>query len=159
MYFSDEYGNLNNVMYQYNDQNYKNVAIVGGSGEGPERIYVTVGQAEGLDRRELFVDAKDIQKEELTDEEYKNLLIQRGQDKLNEARISESIEGETGDNIGFLYKEDYDLGDIVMVKKKNWGIAMKRRITEIQEIYENGALTIVPTIGEAMPETIDWEDK
>ena len=37
-----------------------NVALVGGEGEGSERSRNVAGYAEGLDRNELFVDAKDI---------------------------------------------------------------------------------------------------
>lgn len=44
--------------------------------------------------------------------------------------------------VNFSYKKDYDLGDIVTVRKKAWGIEMDKRITEIQEIYENGGFPL-----------------
>ena len=90
--FSESYNNLNNSIYQVNDQLYKTLAYVGGEGEGNERKYVTVGQGEGLELREFFVDAKDIRSEGLTDAEYEALLIQRGKEKLLENCITESFE-------------------------------------------------------------------
>lgn len=158
--FSENYGNLNGVSYRENDQLYKNLAYVGGEGEGSERIYVTVGDesATGLDLREVFVDAKDISSEDLTEEEYLAALTTRGQEKLNEDIISTSLDCETEANANFQYKVDYDLGDIVTVRKKDWGLSVDLRITEIQETYERGGMTVTPTFGDPMPESIDWSD-
>lgn len=158
--FSDEYGNITNITYRYSAQKYRNVAVIGGEGEGADRVIVTIDDGQtGLDRYELFVDAKDIRKEEgMTDAEYEALLLKRGEEKLKEAAVSESIECETDGNAGFSYLEDYDLGDIVQVKKKGWVLSMSARLTEIKECYENGALTIIPTIGIPLPETLDLED-
>lgn len=154
--FSENYNNLNNSVYQVNNQLYKTLAYVGGEGEGTERKYVTVGDGEGLELRELFVDAKDIRSEGLSDEEYEALLIQRGKEKLAENCISESFECDTGADVNFKYKEDYDLGDIVSLKKKAWGIIQDKRIEEIQEIYEYGQMMVVPILGSPLPETVDW---
>ena len=60
--------------------------------------------------------------------------------------------------VNFKYKRDYDLGDIVTVNKKAWGIKMEKRITEIQEVYENGGFQIVPTFGNPLPDTVDLSD-
>lgn len=156
--FSERYDNLNQAQYTYNDQVLRTKAIVGGAGEGSSRIYVEVGGGEGLDLREIFVDAKDIQKEEMSDAEYKEALKQRGYEALEENKISETIDCEVGADVNFKYKEDYDLGDIVSVQKKEWGIKIDQRITEIQEVYENGALRIVPTIGNPLSESVSWEE-
>lgn len=157
--FSESYNNLNNVIYKYNDQQYRTKAIVGGEGEGAARVYVEVGGGEGLDLRELFVDAKDIQSEGLTAAEYRAALTQRGREALATNVISESVECETEADINFKYKVHYDLGDIVTVKKKKWGIVLNQRITELQEVYEYGGMYVVPTMGDALPEKIDWSDK
>lgn len=156
--FSERYDNLDNAQYTYNDQKLKTKAIVGGQGEGAERIYVEVGDGAGLDLREIFVDAKDIQKEEMTDDEYREALIQKGKEALAENQINEAMECEVGADINFHYKKDYDLGDIVSVNKIKWGIKMDQRITEIQEVYENGGMIVVPTIGNPLPEKINWEE-
>ena len=154
--FSEDYNNLSNAIYKYNDQALKTVAIVGGQGEGDERVYVTVGTGEGLALREMFVDARDLAQDELTLAQYKDVLRQRGYEALQNAIKAESLECEAEPSINFQYKEDYDLGDIVTVKKKSWGLYMNKRITEIQEVYEYGGGYVVPTLGDPLPEKIDW---
>ncbi len=156
--FSEDYNNLNNALYKYNDQGLRTYAVVGGEGEGASRVYVTLGSGSGLGLRELFVDAKDIQSEGLTQAEYTQALLQRGQEALNEAIIAESLECETEAAINFTYKEDYDLGDIVTIRKKKWGLYMNQRITELQEVYQYGSLTVVPTFGDPLPETVNFND-
>ena len=154
--FSESYDNLNNATYNENDQLYKNVVYVGGEGEGAERKYVVVGDAEGLNRRELFVDAKDIRSDNLSNEEYEELLRQRGMEALNSNSLKSSFECQTRPDGNYEYKIDYDLGDVVDVKKKKWGIAVTERITEIEEVYEYGEMSVSPTLGEALPESMDW---
>ena len=106
----------------------------------------------------MFVDAKDINPSGMTAAQYKAALLQRAQEALNEAIVSETLECETEAAINFTYKVDYDLGDIVTVRKKRWGLNMDQRITELQEIYEFGGLIVVPTLGDPMPESIKWEE-
>lgn len=156
--FSESYNNLNNTIYRENDQLLKTVAYVGGEGEGSARTIVKVGDATGLDLREVFVDAKDIRKDALSDEQYKASLTTRGQEKLAEDIVSSSFECDTGADVNYRYKVNYDLGDIVSVRKKAWGITQDQRMTEVQEIYEYGERRIQPTFGDSLPESIDWRD-
>lgn len=58
--FSSSHNNLYNTEYILNTEAYSNVALIGGEGEGTQRTYTSVGAATGLDRYELFVDAKDV---------------------------------------------------------------------------------------------------
>ena len=156
--FSESYNNLNNTIYRENDQLLKTVAYVGGEGEGSARTIVKIGDATGLDLREVFVDAKDIRQDELSADQYKAALTTRGQEKLAEDIVSRSFECDTGADVNYKYKENYDLGDIVTVKKKAWGITQDQRMTEVQEIYEYGGRRIQPTFGDSLPESIDWSD-
>lgn len=159
--FSEVYRNINQATYTANEQNYKTHAIVYGEGEGTERTVMetTVDfMAEGWQRRELVVDARDISSDDMTVEQYQSALIQRGSEKLAEYGIVECLEVTTLPYVNFAYKIDYDLGDIVTVRKKSWGLEMDKRITEVQEIYENGSFSIVPTFGDPLPETIELSD-
>lgn len=156
--FSESYNNLNNAIYRYNNQNLKTFAIVGGQGEGDARTYYELGGGEGYDLREIFVDAKDINPDGLTAAQYKAALLQRAQEALNDAIASETLESETDAAINFVYKEDYDLGDIVTVRKKKWNLYMNQRITELSEVYEYGGMTVVPTFGDPLPEKIKWDE-
>ena len=158
--FSDEFDNLNSASYSINDQLERTVAYVAGEGEGSERRVVIVGDTTGTgyDRRELFVDAKDISSEDITDAEYVAALTQRGIEKLNENMMSNSLECVTVPQGNFDYKVNYDLGDVVTTRKSNWGISQDLRITEIQEVYEHGAMQVVPTLGNPLPTTLNTED-
>lgn len=68
--FSDDYENLSSTKYVDDKTNMGNVALVGGAGEGAERARNVFGYADGIDRYEIFVDAKDVARavtwEELT---------------------------------------------------------------------------------------------
>ncbi len=156
--FSETYNNLNRTKYAYNDELYKTKVIVGGDGEGKNRVYVTVGGGSGLDLREVFLDAKDINREEMTQAQYLAALRARGEEYLKTScQIAECFESEAEAEVNFTYKRDYDLGDIVTVKKKNWKITTDLRITELKEVYEYGGMFVVPTFGDAIPETINWD--
>ena len=161
--FSRDYDNLYEQEYTDSTNNLKTTSIVAGEGEGTARKIITVNNNfKGLDRRELFVDARDLQKEveennektTLTDTEYNNILIQRGKEKLSEYKDIQTFEGKIISN-NYKYKEDYDLGDIVTVMDKKWNVTVDTRITEITEVYENGQVQIVPVLGNEIPTILD----
>lgn len=154
--FSDEFGNITGPQYTYNEQAFKNYAYVAGEGEGSARVIVEVDQTNGEPRRELWVDARDLQKGELTDTQYQAQLIQRGLEKLAEATRAESFEAAAVDTANFEYLTDWDLGDILSFEK--WGIILNQRITEVEEVYENSVATITPVCGTPLPETLDLGD-
>ena len=158
--FSDEFDNINEATYIINNQLEKTVAYVLGEGEGSERTMVIVGDDTGIgfERRELYVDARDLSSQDLTPAQYQAALIQRGIEKLNENMLSNSLECVTIPLGNLTYKQNYDLGDIVTTKKNNWGIGQDLRITEIEEIYEHGAMQVVPTLGDPLPTTLNMED-
>ena len=43
-----------------------------------------------------------------------------------------------------------------MVRRKSWGIESVLRITQVEEVYEKGGRNIVLTVGNTIPETVDW---
>ena len=97
--FSSKWGNLTGASWAFGDNDYANVAIVQGAGEGASRTTVTVGltDATGADRRELYVDARDLQPDEENGEtntsaEYLQRLMARGTNKLLEQLRTGSIE-------------------------------------------------------------------
>lgn len=151
--FSDEFGNITGPQYTYNEQAFKNYAYVAGEGEGSARMIVEVDQTGGEPRRELWVDARDLQKGELSDAQYQAQLTQRGLEKLAEAARSESFEAAAVSTANFEYLTDWNLGDIVSFEK--WGILLNRRITEVEEVYENSVVSITPVCGTPLPETLD----
>lgn len=159
--FSDVFDNLNSVENRQNVQLLKNVGYVGGEGEGSARTYIVVGDdtLTGLDRREVYIDAKDISSDGITQTEYLAALRTRGLEKMEEYLESNSYECATIPSGNFEYKKDYDLGDVVTIRKTDWGLNTTQRITEIQEVYEHGSATIVPVFGSPLPTKINMEDE
>lgn len=158
--FSDEYSNLNDVRSTDSDVLYKNVAYIGGAGEGPDRVFVTIGDtgSAGLERHEVFIDAKSIQKDEgMTDAQYRQLLIDYGTEQMSMYKMTSSFDSTVNPMINFKYGIDYDLGDTVTVTKKAWDINQDLKITEIMEEYAEGKMTVIPTFGNPLP-GLDWSD-
>lgn len=55
----------------------------------------------------------------------------------------------------YVYKEDYDIGDIITVQYPPYGIELTRRIHRIAENYTENGLEIIPDMGEIMPKGAD----
>ena len=159
--FSEGYNNLQQAKYTENDQLLKTVCYVGGEGEGSARTYAIAGDDTliGLARREVYVNASDIQSEDLTHDEYMAALVQRGNNELQHDSLVTSVECTTDANSNFKYKTNYDLGDIVVIRKENWDLSIDLRMTEITEIYEYGEMKVSPVFGNPLPSTIDWSEK
>lgn len=163
--FSPEFGTLRTLAYTESDLDYKNYAIVAGQGEGAERRIVEVGypSAVGFDRHVLFVDARDVGEETEDDPpqplsvaEIEARLRTRGLQKLAEHGQEIYLEGQALSSSRLVYEEDYDLGDIVTLQNKDWGVSLDERITEIKEIYEAGnPPRIELTFGNNIPTIFD----
>ena len=145
--FSDDYDNLVNTEHEEDQSNYANVALIGGEGEGTDRRYQTIGTAEGMERYEMFVDAKDVSSNngEIAEAEYNNLLIERGNEKLAENIIQESYTGEVETTRTYIFREDYGLGDIVQIEDE--GRSAKVRVLEAIESENGNGYKVVPTFG------------
>lgn len=170
VFFSPDFQTIKNQLFVDSDLSLKNVGYVGGQGEGAERTVVKVGQGVGLQRKETFIDARDVgnpeDEEELTDEEMEELLIQRGEEKMREFLTNFYLEAQIltptiNDHSGrfalrspFEYEVDFRLGDVVEVFNKNWNITMDAPITEFIEIYEANGFLLEATFGEAQPTLI-----
>lgn len=145
--FNRDYENILSETYINSTKQLKNVALVGGMGEGTARTFVSLGDAVGLGRYEMFVDAKDLQQSDLTDTEYKAQLFQRGTEKLADCYIVESFEGEANTNADF----SFSLGDKVSIIDKSLNIRLDTRITAIERIIERKGTTTNLTFGNCVP--------
>lgn len=229
--FSENYDNLETSKYIIDETNLGNVALVAGEGEGTSRSRNVSGYAEGLERYEIYVDAKDISKtitwrdltdlypttdsggqgyisgnatsgytykmnylnvqivdsgqltqleanypdgQEVTiggifyyqvynavvadlpsnsledgdnvvlrDIVYSVYLLNRGYEKLAEYGAITSFEGTIEPGTTFIYKQDYDLGDVVCIEN-NYGISVNARITEVVEVNDDTGNSVQP---------------
>lgn len=144
--FSKEFENLTEQVYTHSARDYASVALVGGEGEGELRTMVTAGFGNGLDRYEVFVDAKALRSEDFG-EEYAAALMQHGEFKLNDLQMARSFDATLHEHGNLRYKEDFDLGDIVTVAANRWSVTMQTRITEIEETYDSEGRHIDVVLG------------
>lgn len=148
--FSPEFDNLINSNYVESIQDYKNVTLVAGEKDDNDiPKTASTGNVSGLSRRELYTEATDInQKQEddttLTDEEYKNLLIQRGNEALLEHKISVTFDGEFDATQMYTYNKDFFMGDVVQVANE-YGIESKARIIEFIQSQDTNGYSMYPT--------------
>lgn len=148
--FSTELEDLLSSSYYTNDQDIKNVAFVQGEESGSSRKSVTSGEAnsKGFGRRELYVDARDLQstsvdengeEQNLSPTEYTQVLTQRGDDKLSECKTTETFEAQIrvfGD-VQYEFGKDYRKGDKVTVRDRQLNVVVSARITEVEEDFDD----------------------
>lgn len=151
--FSQEYDNLTSSEYLYDTTPEKNVALIGGEGEGTARFYSLVGgTAAGMDRRELWVDASSISKtykdadeteKTYTDAEYQTMLDAQGTQQLAPLVATESFNGKIDiTNGNWVYNKDFALGDIVTVQDNKIGVYINVRIREATEVQDEDGYTV-----------------
>lgn len=164
--FSTDLEDILSSSYYINDQDIKTLAYVAGEGEGAERVHIISGNAasKGLLRRELYVDARDLQSEvsnedgtvtKINDDDYRDMLNDRGTEKLAEHIVSESFEAKMRvmGNVQYKYGVDYNKGDKVIVRDTELGIQVIGKVTEVSENYDDEYELII-TFGYSYPTLI-----
>lgn len=146
--FSPNFENIINSNYFSSKAGYRNVTLVAGEGEGASRKTTVVGSASGLDRRELFTDARDISSDTedgtLSDAEYIAQLRTKGLKNLADHMITTAFEGEVEVTRLFKYGEDFFIGDIVQIVNE-YGNENSAYISELIISNSDEGLSIYPT--------------
>lgn len=147
--FSPGFENIINSNFFTSKANLKNVTLVAGEGEGASRKTTTVGSGSGLNRRELFTDARDISSNvdgetSLTNEQYIAKLKARGNEKLSEHTVKTAFEGEVEATRLFKYGEDFFIGDIVQIVNE-YGHEERTYISELIISQNEDGISIYPT--------------
>lgn len=136
--FSPEFENLRNSKFVYGTSAYKNITLVLGEDDGQARrrkvVWTEDSEPEGIDRKELYTDARDLQSERedgttMSDEDYMASLEARGKKKLAETAITTAFDGEIEPGIGPKYGRDFFLGDYVSTMNE-FGIGTAAQISE-----------------------------
>jgi hypothetical protein len=151
--FSKEFDSLTASTYYFNNQLEKNVALIGGAGEGLERFYsLLAGNQAGLERRELFVDAGSVNRayideseaeQTYTDDEYRAMLDAAGRQTLTTYRTEETLQGTVDViNSSFVYNVDFSLGDVVTMQSNDIGRYINERLRDVLERQDGDGYTI-----------------
>lgn len=138
--FSPEYENLGDTSFKTDDEDFKNVCLVGGEGDGIARRTesVNLGDEEPseADRFEMFLDESSLSMEQETEVEeliYRKQLQSEGLQELKNIKITE-FEGDVVLET-YKYKTDYNLGDLVYIRDK-YGNEDTQRIREVTETWD-----------------------
>ena len=143
---SEKFGNLSIDSVSISTEKLKNYAIVLGEGEGENRNKVYVDSTNGEERRDLIVDASDIQKEENeTDESYNSRLVARGIEKLleNQQTFSCAFSPHVKD-----FGVKYDLGDILTVYLTDYGLTLQSRVSRFTQKSQNNKIETTIEVGQ-----------
>lgn len=151
--FSKDFDNLTSSSYQYNAATEKNVALIGGAGEGLERFYSLIAGAQtGLQRREMWVDAASINRtykddddveQTYSDTDYRAMLDAAGRQNLHVHGVSETFDAAIDImNSRWKYNKDFALGDIVTTQNDDIGKFVKVRVREVLEVQDENGYSI-----------------
>lgn len=147
--FSTNWNNIKSVNADIDDSNYKNYAVVAGTGQADERITVDVDISNNAYKKKLFVDARnekyDPSKQTL--EQYKLELRQKGIEKLlNYKNVTNIVFNPLANS--YMYLEDYDLGDKCDIIISDIGISIEARIIAVYEVFKNNIHSIELEFGD-----------
>lgn len=155
--FSPNYENLASSNYVEKTSTHKNVAMI----LGKETFFAqagqmtvttaTVGDAVGLDRREIFVDATNVsnthedettgEKVDYTRDEYKPLIEAKGYETLAKNVKTVTFDGECDTDSTYRYGTDFNMGDIVQIEDEYGHQAASRIVEFIRSSDASGEFT------------------
>lgn len=143
--FSEDYQNLKSMNVFTSSQNYKNVTLIGGEGEGSAKTFTSYGSGIGLDRREIYTDAsgssKTTESGTISDSEYISILETKGKEKIEKFKMETAYEGEFDTSTVFVLGKDFFVGDIVQLMDEYDNSAKVRIMEMVISENEEGLLT------------------
>lgn len=145
---SDMFGNISDIQYNFSDNEFKNYALILGSGEGESRITTFLDETNGKERYDLIVDAKDMERnteEGETLEHYISRLKDRGHEKLLEHK---AIFGFDCAPMLQEFGVKYGVGDILTIVVNSYDLKFNSRIIKSTEKNQSNQNEITIEIGQ-----------
>ena len=149
--FTRKFKNVFTEDYNEDDGNYRNVCLVGGPGEDADRVLVTVGSGEGLDRYEMFYNASGYSEDGITAAVLQDQLRQKGLEKMSAYYIAKAFEVKINKDKAM----EFALGDYVTCQDTQWGITVDTQVKVIQKGYSKTEASYVITLGDDVPTLIN----
>lgn len=142
---AQNYGNMRVDEVTLSTENKKNYAIVLGEGEGDARFRVYVDLSSGEQKRSMFVDARDILREENeSDSSYSARLYARGAEQL----LTKQGTWECAlTPLGTEFGVRYDLGDVVTVLLPDYDMRIQSRIQRFTQQSQNNRVDTIVEVG------------
>lgn len=164
--FNVDFDNLLSESYESSNFDEATMAWVFGEGEGTARMNVKLNDnLAGLERDEIYVDARDIQKQTqdgngkditLTDAQYKAALTSRGVEKLSEQVEVLTLNGDIDlESDLFVYGKDYQLGDRVRFSSKLFNLTKTSVLAGVDETWDSTGHHLSPLWDKESPTVFD----
>ncbi len=164
--FNVDFDNLLSESYESSNFDKATMAWVFGEGDGSARLNVKLNDnLAGLEREEIYVDARDIQKQTqdgsgkditLTDSQYKATLTSRGIEKLAEQVKVLTLNGDIDlESNLFVYGKDYQIGDRVRFTSKLFNLTKTSVLAGINETWDSTGHHMSPLWDKESPTVFD----
>lgn len=164
--FNVDFDNLLSESYESSNFDEATMAWVFGEGDGNARLNVKLNDnLAGLEREEIYVDARDIQKQTqdgsgkditLTDAQYKAALTSRGIEKLAEQVEVLTLNGDIDlESNLFVYGKDYQIGDRVRFTSKLFNLTKTSVLAGIDETWDSTGHHMSPLWDKESPTVFD----
>lgn len=156
--FSKQFENVLSQDFEDDKSDFKNTVLIAGEGQGANRVFLLVGDENaGRKRREMFVDARDLQSEpeseedKMTEAEYNALLLQRAANKLAERQRIQSYNSEIAFDSQFKFGADYFTGDTVTIRNDEIGVMLHTIVVSATESYSKNGKELKISFGSDTP--------
>lgn len=119
------------------------------------------GPLSGLNRREIYIDARDLQSDSdpdnpLTAEEYFAVLEARGLEKLTENQLVKSFSAKVRlYNATYQYRVDFFNGDTITVTDERLGVSVDAVVQGAETTWDASGENLTLTLGYGVPTTSD----
>ena len=154
--FSQSFENIQNESYQYDETNLVNTAYVVME---DDPCYGTVTeiistQKEGQKRVEIYIKSSASSEPDengnptVSLAECRNTMREEGKEALFGRDIVENVSGDIFEKSINQYRTDFFVGDKVSVSFSDFGLSIDLIVSEVTEIYENGAKKLKIQVGE-----------
>ena len=158
--FSSDLDDILDSTYLDNFSEVRNKAYVAGEDSGVNRVVVGTGdlEARDIDLRELFIDARDLQStqsqgEAIPESEYKKMLGERGNTKLENYKAIETFEASlrNSSSLEHQFGVDFFLGDTVTIYDSRMRVQIDAVVTSVIYTYDEKGLNVDLVFGYEQP--------
>ncbi|WP_368552545.1 siphovirus ReqiPepy6 Gp37-like family protein [Enterococcus faecalis] len=158
--FSAAFENITNEFIEKNNYDEATTALIYGEGEGKARKHTQVNSGlSGLERKEIYVDARDLQQTvddvKMPDAQYIATLQSRGKEKLAEQPKVLALNGTINLNDSlFVFGRDFFLGDRVK-RVSSFGYSDTAALNSVTETWDDKGYHIDGEFGNQSKTIID----
>lgn len=161
--FSSEMNTIMSEQYTHTQVNFKNVAYVFAQLSNGKNENIIVGTEEGLHRFETGVNAGNPtlngKQFTLTENNYKTLMTVAGQQSLAQSAITHNLTGKLNMDCELTYKENFDVGDLITIANKSWGLYEDLVVVAVSEQYSVQGIQLQLTFGYPLPTILELINK